>query len=255
MKGQAEQTVKICSYCVMDTTDPDIVFDANGRCNHCKEADEKLKSSIVGLDSETKLARFTKLVEQIKQDARNKPYDCIIGLSGGVDSSYAAYLIKGLGFRPLAVHLDNGWNSEISVKNIENIVTKLDIDLYTYVIDWEEFKDLQLSFLKASTPDCEILTDHAIVSILYKIAKKQKVKYILPATNFNTESILPRAWSHGHSDWRYIKSVQKRFGTKKINTYPYRSLVDIIIYKKINGIKWIDLLDYYGVVFQDIYPF
>jgi Predicted ATPase of the PP-loop superfamily implicated in cell cycle control len=139
---------RICTRCVMDTSDPDIIFDENGVCNHCKQAEDRLNSEPYCLPVKEKEKRLIKLVDEIKRSGKNKPYDCIIGLSGGVDSSYVAYKVKELGLRPLAVHLDNGWNSELSVQNIENICTKVNIDLYTWVLDWEEFKDLQLAFFE-----------------------------------------------------------------------------------------------------------
>jgi tRNA(Ile)-lysidine synthase TilS/MesJ len=167
---------QICTRCVMDTSDPNIVFDSNGVCNHCKQAEKLLNMEPLTLSLEERTRRLERIVTVIKKRGKDKPYDCIIGLSGGVDSSYVALKVKELGLRPLAVHLDNGWNSEAAVKNIQHICAILHIDLFTYVIDWDEFKDLQLSFLKASTPDSEIPTDHAIVSILYKLARKNDVK-------------------------------------------------------------------------------
>jgi len=183
------------------------------------------------------------LIAKIKVDGQGKDYDCIIGLSGGVDSTYVAYLVKKVyGLRPLAVHLDNGWNSEISVKNIENIVKKLDIDLFTYVIDWEEFRDIQLSFLKASTPDSEIPTDHAIFTILRKLGKKYKINHVINGINQKTESHHPPMWSQGHSDWKYIKNVQRIFGTKKIKTYPHGNFLTIL--EDTVSKKWISILNY-----------
>ena len=183
------------------------------------------------------------LISKIKRDGKSKNYDCIIGLSGGVDSTYVAYLVKEkLGLRPLAVHLDNGWNSELSVINMENIVKKLDIDLYTHVIDWEEFKDIQLSFLKSSTPDSEVPTDHAIFSILRSVASKYKINYIINGINIKTESHHALSWSQGHSDFGYIKGIQTKFGTKKIKTYPHGNKLTIL--KDIFSKKWINILNY-----------
>lgn len=150
----ATQAHVICTRCVMDTTDPDIQFDEQGVCNHCHDYDHAVKAAV--FDGEDGRRQLDAIAANIKREGSNKKYDCIIGVSGGVDSSYVAYKVKEFGLRPLAVHLDNGWDSELAVKNIENILTKLDIELYTHVIDWEEFKDIQLSFLKASTPDSEI---------------------------------------------------------------------------------------------------
>jgi N-acetyl sugar amidotransferase len=202
----------------MDTTDPDIVFDATGICNHCHAYDELVaKNVFTGEEGRRKL---DDIVTKIKRNGAKKEYDCVIGVSGGVDSTYVAYKVKELGLHPLAVHLDNGWDSELAVKNIENALSKLDIDLYTHVIDWEEFKDLQLSFLKASTPDSEIPSDHAIISLMRQVAKRIGVKYIIAGHNIKTELHLPSAWSQGHQDWRYIKDIQKKHGKLKLRTFP-----------------------------------
>ncbi len=237
--------IKTCTKCIMDTSDPDIVFDENGECNHCKRAEHLFKLSPLNLNPEERKAKLDILVKKIKSRGRKKRYDCIIGVSGGVDSSYTAYKVKELGLRPLAVHLDNGWDSELSVKNIENICKKLNIDLYTYVIVWEEFKDLQLSFLKASTPDSEIPSDHAIFSTLYKIARKHKVKYILAGNNLATESILPRSWSRGASDWKYIKNIQKKYGLHKLVSFPHYNLLDLTRYKVLKSPRLVSFLDYF----------
>ena len=234
---------QICNFCIMDTSDPEIHFNEVGRCNHCADKDP--------LDPEISRARYQTLGDQlkdlvykIKKDGKKKPFDCIIGISGGVDSSYVAWLVKDLGLRPLAVHLDNGWNAELAVQNIHTTLSKLGIDLITRVLDWEEFKDLQVSFLKASTPDAEIPTDHAIFALNYEIAHKYKLKYFINGSNRQTESIMPRMWSQGHNDWTYIKSVHKKFGTKKLNNYPHYSWAKMQWYRNISGIKWINILEF-----------
>jgi N-acetyl sugar amidotransferase len=229
-----------CKNCVMDTSDTSITFDESGICNHCHRYDYQMALIPKGEVAESDLQA---LVKKIKEAGKGKPYDCIIGLSGGVDSTYVAYLVKNiLGLRPLGVHLDNGWNSELSVQNIENIVKKLDIDLYTHVIDWDEFKDIQLSFLKASTPDCEVPTDHAIFSILRKVRHKYKLDYVLNGINSKTESHHPLGWSQGHSDFGYIKSVQRMFGVKKIKTFPHGNYFTIL--EDRFSRKWVNLLNY-----------
>lgn len=242
---------KICKRCIMDTSDPEIYFDEKNNCNNCNNFFQELKKFPHNLLKKEKEDYLNQIVEKIKEKGKNKKYDCIIGVSGGVDSTYVAYLVKKLGLRPLAVHLDNGWNSELSVKNIENILNKLNIDLYTYVIDWEEFKDLQISFLKASTPDAEIPTDHAIFALLYKIANQNNIKYIIGGNNFNTESILPLSWSMGHNDWKYIKYIHKKFGTKKLKTYPKRTLFNDFYYRWIKKINYIRILDYIEYIKED----
>ena len=191
---------QICERCVMDTTDPGIFFDANGICNHCIAYDELSKNYVFsGVEGITRVAR---IVDKIKAAGKKKDYDCIIGVSGGIDSTYVAYKVKELGLRPLAIHLDNGWDSELAVKNIEQTLKILNIDLYTHVIEWEEFRDLQLSFLKASTPDSEIPSDHAIQSIWHQMANKIGVKYIITGCNLRTETHVSSAWSQGHMDWK-----------------------------------------------------
>jgi N-acetyl sugar amidotransferase len=234
---------RICTRCIMDTSDPDIVFDAAGVCNRCTEAISLLSKPPHSLPPEEKRRLLDSVVSEIKAAGKGAKYDCIIGVSGGVDSSYVAYKVHQLGLRPLAVHLDNGWNSKIAVTNVENALRKMGIDLFTHVIDWEEFKDLQLSFLKASTPDSEIPSDHAIFSILYHVAARHGVKYIIAGMNTSTESILPRAWSQGHTDWKYIRSVHARFGSVPLKTFPHRSLFHEAWFRLVKGIRWVNILD------------
>ncbi len=235
---------QICTRCVMDTTDPEIRFDENGVCNYCREVAERRKQYPYNLDAEAKEKELANLVLQIQKAGKHKKYDCVLGVSGGVDSTFTAYRARKLGLRPLALHLDNGWNSEMAVHNIEKVCKKLDMDLFTYVIDWEEFRDIQLSFLKASTPDSEIPTDFAIASILNKTAAKHGLKYILTGDNYNTESILPPAWSHGHRDWKYVKNIHRQFGTIPFKTYPKASYFKLFYYVFLERIKMIRLLDF-----------
>lgn len=233
---------KICSQCIMDTSDPNIEFNDEGVCNHCIRYEKELNRRVfVGQEAKEKLKG---LVEKIKSNGRGKEYDCIIGVSGGVDSTYVAYLTKQLGIRPLAVHFDNGWNSELAVSNIEKTLDHLGIDLYTYVIDWEEFKDLQLSFLKASTPDGEIPTDHAINALLFREANKRGIKYIINGMTFAAESISVPGWAYGHSDWKYIKSVQKIFGSVKLKRYPKYTFFNLFWWNIIRQIKVVSILNY-----------
>lgn len=233
---------KRCTRCIMDTTDPEIAFDSEGVCNHCERYDELLKKRVYeGVEANEKLKSIT---SSIKKSGRNKEYNCIIGVSGGVDSTYVAYLTKELGLNPLAIHFDNGWNSELAVKNIEKTLDKLGIDLYTYVIDWPTFKDLQLSFLKASTPDGEIPTDHAINALLFREANKRGIKYIINGMNFATESMAVPSWSYGHSDWKYIKAVHKRFGTKSLKKYPKYSFLDLAYWTFIKRVNVVSILNY-----------
>jgi N-acetyl sugar amidotransferase len=233
---------KRCTRCIMDTTDPEIEFDSEGICNHCRRFDKLLEKRVFeGNEAKEELNSIT---SRIKKSGKNKEYDCIIGVSGGVDSTYVAYLTKKLGLNPLAIHFDNGWNSELAVNNIEKTLEKLDIDLYTYVIDWPTFKDLQLSFLKASTPDGEIPTDHAINALLFREANKRGIKFIINGMNFATESMAVPSWSYGHSDWKYIKAIHKKFGSKSLKKYPKYSFLDLTYWTFIKRINVVSILNY-----------
>ncbi len=235
------ENYQICTRCIMDTTDPNIIFDENGVCNHCHDHDRLIKQRVIS--GKAGMVYLEKLAEKIKHDGKNKPYDCLIGVSGGVDSTYVAYVVKKkLGLRPLAVHMDNGWDSELAVKNIEETLKHLEIDLHTEVLDWEEFKDLQVSFLKASTPDSEIPSDHAIWAVIGDLAEKLKVNYILSGFNVRTETHLPSAWSQGHYDWKYIRSVQSQFGDKKLSTFPH--IPFFAYYRRLLTQKRVDILNY-----------
>jgi len=234
---------RICSRCIMDTTDPDIEFDENGVCNHCRNYEQVAQeTSVPYYEGGSKIIQD--LVEKIKSEGKDKRYDCIIGVSGGVDSTFVALKVKELGLRPLAVHLDNGWNSELAVNNIEKTLRTLNIDLYTHVIDWEEFKNIQLAFLRASTTEAELPTDHAILAILYQAAIRQDIKYIIVGGNHSSEGILPISWAYGSKDWRFIKNILKRFSNIKINTWPYFSLLDYFYYVYIKKIKSVRILEY-----------
>jgi N-acetyl sugar amidotransferase len=226
----------------MDTTDADIRFDENGVCNHCHDYERVAKRKLFS-EAEARL-KLNQIVDKIKNDGQGKEYDCIIGLSGGVDSSYLALQAKKMGLRPLAIHFDNGWNSELSVKNIENIVKTLGFDLYTYVIDWEEFRDLQVSFFKASVIDIEVLTDNAIFASLYKIARERNIHYLLNGQNIVTEAVMPKSWVHMKSDLKNIRAIQKRFGSKKIKSFPTISPWKMLYYQVTGVLKPVCLLDY-----------
>ncbi len=227
----------------MDSTAEEIVFDNDGVCNFCHHYDNVITKDLYNdKDGQLKLER---LIEEIKDKGKNSKYDCLIGLSGGVDSSYVAYLIKKVyGLRVLAIHLDNGWNTELAVANVEQIVKRLDIDLQTYVINWKEFKDIQISFLKSSISNIEIPTDHAIWATLIRTAAKMKISYIISGNNIVTESIMPASWLYGSKDSRLIKSLHHKFGKVKIKTYPSLSTIDYIDYLLIRGIRWVPILNY-----------
>lgn len=232
-----------CSISVMDTiADPNISFDKNGICNYYYEYLEKEREHVFkGKEGELKLKE---IVEKIKAGGAGKKYDCITGVSGGVDSTYVAYMAKQLGLRPLIVHFDNGWNSEMAVKNVENIITKLGFDLYTLVVDWQEFSDLQMAYLKASVVDIEVLTDHAIVGTLYKLAAENNIRYILSGYNIVTEATLPSAWVFNKTDHVNIRSIHRKYGKQKLKTYPFFGAKERRLYGEIKGIETVNLLNY-----------
>jgi N-acetyl sugar amidotransferase len=233
-----------CTNCVLDSSEPLIRFDENGICQYCNEYFQKkiiIENDKIYYDDYLK-----KMISNIKNIGKNNKYDCIIGLSGGVDSSYVAHLVIKYKLRPLAVHLDNGWNAEIAVSNIENICNKLNIDLYTHVINWDEFKDLQLSFLKASVRNAEAPTDHAIFSLLYQIANKFNVKYIIDGINHSTEYVRSKgeAGGYAYSDLKQIKGIHRKFGSIPLNTFPMLSFYKKFFYKHICKLSTFSILDY-----------
>lgn len=232
-----------CTISVMDNiADPDISFDEKGISNYYYEFQRAFKESVLtGREGEDKLAA---IAHEIKEAGKDKPYDCIMGLSGGVDSTYVAYVAKKLGLRPLAVHFDNGWNSELAVKNIENIVSRLGFDLETYVINWEEFKDLQMAYLKASVVDIEAITDHAIFATLYRMAGQRSIQYILSGTNVQTENTLPKTWIHPKTDHINIKSIHKAYGTVPLKTFPFMDAKVKRYYQQVKGVRSVSVLNY-----------
>jgi N-acetyl sugar amidotransferase len=222
--------MQICSRCVMDSTDPDIRFDETGVCNHCLDGEVQLQK--IKFTPAQEKENLERLADKIKKQAKGKSYDSIIGLSGGVDSSYVAYLAHQMGLNPLAVHFDNGWNSEIAVDNIKKIVDKCGFDLITYVIDWPEFKDLQRSFFKAGVVDVEMLTDHAIMATMFKIRREHKIDFVLSGTNYATEHGFPKAWSWAKQDLTNIKAIQKKFGSRKLKAFPSLTSFELFLIKQ-----------------------
>ena len=230
---------KLCSRCVMDDSVKGISFNENGECTFCKIHDD-LENKFP-LNKETP-KRLQELVEKIKKDGNGKRYDCIIGVSGGRDSTYTLYNAVKLGLRPLAVHFDNGWNSEIAVQNIKNTTKILGVDLHTHVADWEEFKDLQRAFLRASVSDGEVPTDWVITSVLYETAVKEKVKYFIEGSSFRTEGTTPLSWTY--IDGKYVKAIFKKFGIGTHKSFPIMTLPKFLYYLFIKNIKYIRLLYY-----------
>jgi N-acetyl sugar amidotransferase len=243
MKGEKYQ---ICKRCIMDTSDAEIRFDKEGNCNHCNEAISL--APVIWFPNETGKERLWSVTQQIKKEGKNKEFDCIIGLSGGIDSSYLAYIAVKEGLRPLVVHVDCGWNSEIAVKNIENLVKSLNLVLHTFVVNWEDMKDLQRAFFKASLPDQDIPQDHAIFASLYNFAAENNIKYTFNGLNFATESILPSSWGHQAMDLRHIRAVHKQFGESRLKEYPtisfLRRYVFFNLIKRMNVVSPLNYLDY-----------
>jgi len=201
----------------MDISDFDITFDKNGVCNHCLDFNNKSGRYLFSLKEEEE--NLNNLKRRLFK-RKSGDYDSVLGLSGGVDSSYLAYLSKDLGLNPLCIHFDNGWNSNIAVKNVRNIIERTGFDLYTYVMDWPEFRDLQLSFIRAGVVDIEMVTDHAIFASMFKIRKKFGVSSILSGTNYLTEHGMPKSWSWQKLDIGNLRSIHKRWGSVKLKKYP-----------------------------------
>jgi len=234
-----------CSRCILDNTDdPDIFFDSEGICSHCKSYD--VAEERIVKTGETGKRELAALIAKIKSSGVGKPYDCILGVSGGVDSSYLAYKAKELGLRVLAVHFDNGWNSELAVKNIESVLTKLDIDLFTFVVDWSEFRDLQLALLKASVVDIELATDHAMLATLYQLALDKKIRYILSGHNVVSEQVLPQHWYFNKRDHIHIRAISQRFGSIPLRTYPLLTswLKFSVEWRRIRSVALLNYMDY-----------
>lgn len=219
---------KICSNCIMDTSDANITFDARGWCDYCNNYHTNILPN--WHPDERGAKRIAAQVEQIKKDGQGRDHDCLIGISGGVDSSYVAYLAKvKFGLRPLLFHVDAGWNSQQAVNNIEAMVDGLSLDLHTEVVNWEEMKDLQLAFFKAQVPHIDTPQDHAFFASLYNFAAENKFKYILTGANYSTECVRePLEWHYHASDLRQLRDIHRRFGTRPLKTFPQ---ADIFTYK------------------------
>ncbi|MDF3076051.1 MAG: wbpG, partial [Alphaproteobacteria bacterium] len=233
----------LCAMTVMDDSDPAITYDSEGVCRLARLAQHRLKTEYFGYAPEG-MARLQPLIDQMKAEGKGKEYDCIIGVSGGVDSTYSAYLIKQFGLRALAVHLDNGWDTELAQANIEATVGKLGIDLYTHVVDWNEIKDLQRSYFEAGVMDVEVVTDHAINALLFTEAAKRGIRFIVPGSNVTTESIMPPAYSYDQRDLKNLKALHRRFGKRKLKTYPRMGVLRFLYYIFVKRIKFVPFLNY-----------
>lgn len=235
--------LRVCNRCLMDESDPNIQFDERGFCNNCIEAEKLLKERWFPNDiGENKLKL---LIPQIKKTGKGRNYDCVIGLSGGVDSSYLLYVaIKIWGLRVLAVHVNAGWNSEVAESNIEKLVNALKVDLYTYVVDWEEVRNLQLAYLRSGVINQDIPQDHVFFAQLYKRAAKEKIEYILTGHNLATESIMPKSWGYNAMDSKQLKYINKKFGGGNLNSYTTISLFEKIYVTVVLKQKIFKPLDY-----------
>lgn len=240
---------KICSRCVMDTTDSQIVFDENGVCDHCLDFEENVKPN--WHTDERGSAELKKIVAKIKEDGKGRDFDCIIGMSGGADSSYLLHVaVKEYGLRPLVFHVDGGWNSQIAVNNINVMIEKLGLDLYTEVINWEEMKDFQLAYFKAGVANIDVPQDHAFVATLYNFAAKYKIKYILNGGNISTECVRnPLEWIYYGTDMAQIRDILKRFGTNPMKTYPFSSVLRHKLYLRyIQKVRVVKPLNYFPYI-------
>ncbi len=224
-----------CTTCIMDTTDPEITFDNEGRCNHCLVVEEmKQRWNPAGNPAE-----LERLVHQIKQDGKSREYDLIMGLSGGVDSSYVAHLASQWGLRVLIIHVDTGWNSELAVKNIENIVHSCGFDLATHVVDWSEMQDVQYAFFRSGVPNQDVPQDHAINSGFFNFAARHGIRWTLSGSNFACESILPKAWGYDAMDLRHLRDIHRRFGRGvKLRDFPRMSFLRFgLMHQVIRGMR------------------
>ncbi len=233
---------RICTRCIMDSSDTEISFDARGICNHCNLYENETSKEVLGPEEGRRV--LDALVAQAKQDGAGKDYDCIVGLSGGVDSSFLALKAVELGLRPLAIHLDNSWNSEVSVRNIEKVVTGLELDLITHVVDWREFRDIQRAYFRASVIDIEVITDHAITAMAQDTALERGIPWILSGANHVTESVMPPTWIHRKSDLRNLKAIHARYGERSLRTLPSASMLRIRWNQHLRGIRSIPVLNY-----------
>ncbi|MHA6298267.1 N-acetyl sugar amidotransferase [Devosia sp. CAU 1758] len=238
LSTMTSSNAQVCSNCVMDTTDSVIKFDEHGVCDHCRTFYAR---TLPGWHTDERGARaLDTLVESIKKEGEGKDFDCIIGMSGGIDSSYLTYIAKEkLGLRPLVFHVDAGWNSQEAVNNIERLVDGLGLDLFTEVIDWEEMKDLQLAFFKSGVSHLDAPQDNAFFATMYKFADKYNVKYILTGGNLSTECVRnPVEWMYYQSDSRQIKDIHHKYGQRPLHNYPLTSIVwHKIVLPYVKGIK------------------
>lgn len=247
---------RVCVNCVMDTTDSKISFGPDGVCDHCRTFYKEILPN--WHTDERGRRQLDELVSKIKTAGAGRDFDCIIGMSGGIDSSYLTYIAKRVcDLRPLVFHVDAGWNSDIAVNNIEKLVDGLGLDLYTEVIDWEEMRDLQLAFFKAGVPHIDTPQDHAFFAMMYKFAEEHRVKYILTGANYSTECIRnPMEWMYYQSDSIQLRDIHRKFGTRPLKTFPTTSILRHKVYLPyLKGIKVVNPLNYVPYVKEDAISF
>lgn len=237
------ETITQCKRCLLNNLDDEnITFNERGECRYCTYYDQAMGK--LGDDRERKRWIDNKISE-IKKAGAGKEFDCILGVSGGVDSTYLAYWAHQNGLRPLVVHFDNGWNSELAVANIRNICNKLGFSLNTFVINWEEFKEFQLAYLRAGVVDIEVLTDHAIMATIYAVARKYGIRYTINGFNYATEAVMPKGWVFNKGDWENIKDIYRKFGSRKpIKTFPHVSFLKKLFYHWFLRLESIQVLNY-----------
>jgi len=229
----------------MDSSAKDIIFDSQGICNYCSEYLER-SEHILNKDPDQRCHELETFLAKVKRSGRDKKYDCVIGVSGGVDSSWALVQAVKQGLRPLAVHMDNGWDSELAQRNIANLVRRLDIDLYTHVINWVEYRNLMQAFFDADVVDVELLHDNAMLAMNYQQAANHGVKFILGGTNQVTEGMnMPKEWAWFKLDKQNIKSIGRNFGNNRLLTFPSIGTLGYIYYEFFRKIRWISFLDYF----------
>ncbi len=238
--------MKRCTRCLYDESLPNITFDENGVCNYCQIHDQLNREYPTG---EEGMGKLRAIADQIRKDGRGKQYDVVVGVSGGADSSYMIVLAKELGLRPLAVHFDNTWNSTVATENIHDVLKKLDVDLWTYVVDNKEYDDIYRSFLKAGVLDIEAPTDIGLAAVLNMACEKYNIKYIFEGHSFRTEGVAPLGWVY--MDGKYIQSVQKQYGTIPLKTYPNMLMLNFIKWTAVLSIKKIRPLYYIDYVKKD----
>lgn len=241
MPQRSSLRYQVCTVTVMDTTDPDITFDETGASNYVADFARDFGAKP---DAETRAAQLEKLIADIRAQGKGRPYDCLLGVSGGVDSSYLCAKLKDWELRPLIVHFDNGWNSELAVKNIEELVTRLGFDLETFVVDWEAFRQLQAAYFRASVVDIEVPTDHLIFAALNQVAAKRGIKVLISGHNDSTEWLLPKAWYYSKFDLRNVVDINRKHGRADLSKLPKLGVWQQLYYYHVKKIRWVQPLQY-----------